>query len=87
MKQKNRIDQFRQRIEKLIGPSETKQLIEAVQQVSSKSVTRSMGPGDLFDRKTAGQQWKKGVEERCQAGRNDRVWICLFQIFPNPVTF
>lgn len=38
MKHKNRMDQFQQRIEKLIGPSETKQLIEAVQQISPKSV-------------------------------------------------
>jgi 16S rRNA C967 or C1407 C5-methylase (RsmB/RsmF family) len=38
MKNKNRIDQFRQRIEKLIGPSETEQLIEALQQISPKSV-------------------------------------------------
>ena len=43
MKHKNRIDQFRQRIEKLIGPIETKQLIEAVQQVSSKSVRYNPG--------------------------------------------
>lgn len=43
MKHKKRIDQFRQRIEKLIGPSEAKQLIEAVQQVSPKSVRYNPG--------------------------------------------
>jgi len=43
VKHKNRIDQFRQRIERLIGPSETKQLIEAVQQLSSKSVRYNPG--------------------------------------------
>jgi 16S rRNA C967 or C1407 C5-methylase (RsmB/RsmF family) len=43
MKHKNRIDQFGQRIEKLIGPIETKQLIEAVRQVSSKSVRYNPG--------------------------------------------
>jgi 16S rRNA C967 or C1407 C5-methylase (RsmB/RsmF family) len=38
MKNRNRSDQFFHRIEKLIGPSEAKQLIEAVQQISPKSV-------------------------------------------------
>lgn len=38
MKNRNRSGQFFQRIEKLIGPNETNQLIEAIRQISPKSV-------------------------------------------------
>jgi len=57
MKHKNRIDQFRQRIEKLIGPSETKQLIEAVQQVSPKSVRYNSRLCTLDDMKGSPVPW------------------------------
>jgi 16S rRNA C967 or C1407 C5-methylase (RsmB/RsmF family) len=57
MKNKNRIDQFRQRIEKLIGPSETKQLIEAVQQISPKSVRYNPGMCTIDDMKGPSIPW------------------------------
>jgi 16S rRNA C967 or C1407 C5-methylase (RsmB/RsmF family) len=57
MKHKNRIDQFQQRIEKLIGPSETKQLIEAVQQISPKSVRYSPGMCTIDDLKGPAVPW------------------------------
>ena len=57
MKHKNRIDQFRQRIEKLIGPSETKKLIEAVQQISPKSVRYNSRLCTLDDMKGSPVPW------------------------------
>ncbi len=57
MKNKNRIDQFRQRIEKLIGPSETKQLLEAVQQISPKSVRYNPGIYTTDDMKGPTVPW------------------------------
>jgi 16S rRNA C967 or C1407 C5-methylase (RsmB/RsmF family) len=57
MKHKNRIDQFRQRIEKLIGPSETKQLIEAVQHISPKSVRYNPGMCNIDDLEGPSVPW------------------------------
>jgi 16S rRNA C967 or C1407 C5-methylase (RsmB/RsmF family) len=57
MKHKNRFDQFFQRIEKLIGPSETKQLIEAVQHISPKSIRYNPKLCTLDDLKGPSVAW------------------------------
>ncbi|MGD2088149.1 MAG: hypothetical protein PVH61_18375 [Candidatus Aminicenantes bacterium] len=57
MKNRNRSGQFFKRIERLIGPSEAKQLIEAIQQVSPKSVRYNPGMCNKDDLKGPCVPW------------------------------
>jgi 16S rRNA C967 or C1407 C5-methylase (RsmB/RsmF family) len=59
MKHKNHIDQFYLRIEKLIGPAETKQLIEAIRQISPKSVRYNPGMCNIDDLEGPAVPWCK----------------------------
>lgn len=59
MKHKDHIDQFYQRIEKLIGPTETSQLIESIQHISPKSVRYNPKLCTLDDLKGTPVPWCK----------------------------